>query len=642
MKKFNKYALFGVLALLSASAGALITYSVKSAQHYHIALADDYTAGDFTSIKVVNCADYIYIRDVENGYTEPDLVDQFVDYVTKVDTDSPFYGKKVSVAYSTSDTPETMYNEVKTGKSQIDLVCPSDYMIQKMLSEDMLAKIDRDLVPNYKDYCSPVVSSYLDNIEATNASGVTSRLEDYCVGYMWGTLGILFNPTFERYKMNIEGADEMSEEELAEAMYENIVMDMRHYEALWDKEYDGAVSIKNSIRDTLAVVDLKHHKDILLGYREEYLNGDITADEYNAKINDIFNLYSNPANSDAEFKFTSEVRNEIYNELLDLKRNIFGLEVDSGKNDIVTGKIGINVAWSGDAVYAMEQAYDYDETELLYSVPEEGANIWFDGWVCPKNKNRTKDQELLLHAFLDFLSNPENAAQNMDYIGYTPFIAGDDILSLTRDWYDIRTEEMTYYPDEDSEGEVIYVKENDEYRELDYPDFEKNRHNNTLDNEDLVYGDNHEPVLNEDGSNKKYQDLTIVDADDSELFAVDLSYFFGGTISDELEDADMIFYAEDYYVDVDDEHPEGLAVGGDFYCQFPDQETITRCCIMQDFGENNKAILELWEDFKSGEFPTWAIILLVVEVGSAIGIASYLLIKKKISKDHRKKRKLEA
>ena len=425
-------------------------------------------------------------------------------------------------------------------------------------------------------------------------------------------------------------------------MYENIVMDMRHYEALWDKEYDGAVSIKNSIRDTLAVVDLKHHKDILLGYREEYLNGDITADEYNAKINNIFNLYSNPANSDAEFKFTSEVRNEIYNELLDLKRNIFGLEVDSGKNDIVTGKIGINVAWSGDAVYAMEQAYDYDETELLYSVPEEGANIWFDGWVCPKNKNRTKDQELLLHAFLDFLSNPENAAQNMDYIGYTPFIAGDDILSLTRDWYDFRTDEMTYYPDENSEGEVIYVKENDEYRELDYPDFEKNRHNNTLDNEDLVYGDNYEPVLNEDGSNKKYQDLTIVDADDSELFAVDLSYFFGGTISDELEDADMIFYAEDYYVDVDDEHPEGLAVGGDFYCQFPDQETITRCCIMQDFGENNKAILELWEDFKSGEFPTWAIIVLVVEVGSAIGIASYLLIKKKISKDHRKKRKLEA
>ena len=632
MKKMNIFALLGSLVLLSGSALTLISVSNIKSQRY----VPTYAIGEkgSVSINVVNCADYIYIQDIDEGYEAEDLVIQFEKYAETSD-DSPFKGWDVTVNYSTSDTPETMYNEVKTGKTRIDLVCPSDYMIQKMLGEGMLDQIDRDLVPNYKNYCSPTISNYLDNIEATNPSGEVVRLEDYCVGYMWGTLGLLFNPTFERYKMDIEGADEMSEEELTEAEFEHIVTDMRHYSALWNSEYDGTVSIKNSIRDTLAVVDMKHHEETLLGYRKEYTDGTINAEEYNAKINNVFNLYSTPAHSDAEFKFDNETRDAIYQELLDLKRNIFGLEVDSGKNDIVTGKIGINLAWSGDAVYAMEQA-SHEGIDLLYSVPEEGANVWFDGWVMP-HFNRSEEQRLLAHMFLDFLSDPANASQNMDYIGYTSFIAGDDILSLVRDWYDVRTEMMVHYTnEEDEEGEVIYVKDGEEYRELDYPDFLKDKHDHTLDNEKLVYGDEYIEL------DTTYGELEIVDADDSEYFEVDLSYIFNGTLSDEYDASDMKFYAEDYYVDVDDEHPEGLAVGGDFYCQYPDEETITRCCIMQDFGENNKKILELWEDFKSGEFPVWAIILLSIEVGAALGIAIYVLMKKKISKDHRKKRKLEA
>lgn len=632
MKKFNKFALIGSLSLLSGSIFTLITISNQNTKRY----VPTYAAGEkgSVSINVVNCADYIYLQDIPEGYTEPDMVDQFTDYAMN-NPESPFYGWNVSVNYSTSDTPETMYNEVKTGKTRIDLVCPSDYMIQKMLGEGILDPIDRDLVPNYKNYCSPKVSSYLDDIEATMPNGETVKLENYCVGYMWGTLGLLFNPTFERYKMEIEGAEEMSEEELSEAEYEHIVTALRHYNALWNPEYDGTVSIKNSIRDTLAIVDLKHHEETLLSYREDYLAGNLTKEEYNSKINDIFNLYSTPANSDKEFKFDSETRNAIYQELLNLKRNIFGLEVDSGKNDIVTGKIGINLAWSGDAVYAMEQAAN-EGIDLLYSVPEEGANVWFDGWIMP-HFNRSEEQRLLAHMFLDFLSDPANAAQNMDYIGYTSFIAGDDILSLARDWYDARTEMMTYYvDDEDEEGTPLLVKDGSEYRGLDYNDFLEAKHDNTLNDEVLVYGDEYTET------DQKYGDLVIVDSVDSELFAVDLSYVFNGTLSDEYEDSDMIFYAEDYYVDVDDEHPEGLAVGGDFYCQYPDEETITRCCIMQDFGENNRKILELWEDFKSGEFPVWAIILLVIEVGAAVAIATYILLKKKISKDQRKKRKLEA
>ena len=105
--------------------------------------------------------------------------------------------------------------------------------------------------------------------------------------------------------------------------------------------------------------------------------------------------------------------------LIDAKKNVFGFEVDSGKNDMITGKININFAWSGDAVYAIDEAEE-QEVYLNYSVPQEGSNIFFDGWVMPKGANTT-----LAEAFVNYISMPENACANMDYVGYTSVIAGD-------------------------------------------------------------------------------------------------------------------------------------------------------------------------------------------------------------------------
>lgn len=120
-----------------------------------------------------------------------------------------------------------------------------------------------------------------------------------------------------------------------------------------------------------------------------------------------------------------------------LKNNIFGFEVDSGKNDMVTGKISINFAWSGDAVYAMDEAEPTEEDpnglELCYSVPEEGSNVWFDGWCIPRHA----EQKDLAVEFINFLSMPENAIANMEYIGYTSAIAGEDVLEWVKETYEL-------------------------------------------------------------------------------------------------------------------------------------------------------------------------------------------------------------
>ena len=98
-------------------------------------------------LRVLNCEDYIYEYDEsfkEDEMDERDLMDQFVDYYEELT------GEKISYVYDTFDTNETMFNELKTGKTTYDIIVPSDYMIQKLISNDMLRKLIisiRDFVP---------------------------------------------------------------------------------------------------------------------------------------------------------------------------------------------------------------------------------------------------------------------------------------------------------------------------------------------------------------------------------------------------------------------------------------------------------------------------------------------------------------
>ena len=77
----------------------------------------------------------------------------------------------------------------------------------------------------------------------------------------------------------------------------------------------------------------------------------------------------------------------------------------------------------------MEVADELNVT-LGYSLPEEGSNIWFDGWCMPKGANKELAEE-----FVNFISNPEIAALSMDSVGYTSSIAGEDIWDLINEWY---------------------------------------------------------------------------------------------------------------------------------------------------------------------------------------------------------------
>lgn len=616
------------------------------------------------TLRILNSEDYIYLG-ADDG--EKDLVDQFVDYIEE---NYPEY-HGVSIVYDTSDTNETIYSEIQTGKSNYDLINVSEYMAQKIVSGGFAQPIDIEgRVPNYGKYASKSIKGRLDQIETTikvdnpdtgKKEDKVVQLKDYAVGYMWGTLGILFNPSYSDF-VN------------AGYTVEEVITDMMTYDSLWNPKYKNSISVKNSMRDTYAIGVMETYQEEFAELKDKLENGEISTEDYVKAFAKIFNR--------------SDLNNvnEVQATLKALKENVFGLEVDSGKEDIVTQKIGVNLAWSGDATYSMEQAEGYD-LDLYYSVPELGSNLWSDVWIMPNN-SRTTAQDELAHLFLNYLCDPSIATKNMTYTGYTPFIGGDAILELTRDWYDIRTDEM-FVEIENEEGEVEYAtiysvdEVAQEFAAIDYPDFLKAEHDDSRDEHklryflpyvdekteevveepedyDALFDDEHagpvyltddegEVVTEEVGGeevpvNKKYGDLTIVDADDSELEEVDLSYFFNETLDEYVDDVDTIFYSDNYlpftYEDEDGNEQQNISVGQGFFCQFPSEETLNRCAVMEDYGANNEHVMKMWENFKSDPLPTWAIIVFVVFIAGIVGLIGYFAINHYLTKRIRKQRKV--
>ncbi len=320
------------------------------------------------------------------------------------------YDQPIRVEYSTFGTNEDMYNEIALGNSY-DLLCPSDYMIMKLAAEDYLEKFDESFFDETQknNYYVRNISPYIREKFANNADLESTQhlWKDYAAGYFWGTTGFVYNPEF----VDLEDLQELD------------------WGVFTSEKYRGKITAKDNVRDT-------YFAALGVTYQNKLMELDRTAADYNKNLTKIFN--STDAQTVAEVKPT----------LMNIKNNIYSFETDTGKADMVSGKIWMNYAWSGDAVYAMDTAEDPEAgdgmVQLDYFVPEAGSNLWFDGWVMPKGANKQAAQ-----AFVNFLSMPYNAMRNSYYVGYTSAISGENDEML--DYID-----YLYGSDEEEEGVVAY------------------------------------------------------------------------------------------------------------------------------------------------------------------------------------------
>ena len=596
------------------------------------------------TLRVYNSADYIS--------EDPDIIEMFEEYVLEHDN------VDLEVIYETFDTNETMLSRVETGSAQYDLLCPSDYMIQRMMRNGMLHPYAfgeektalyshnsslEDWPNSYEDYASPYLDDWFGKIEGILPDGSSAPLSEYAKGYMWGTLGFTYNPYYDAFEERGLTPDEVK-------------VQINDWNVLLDDTYQGTFQIKDSMRDTYSVALMQSYDAELQVLRNAYLKGEwidgssYSEEQYSADVNTIFNnvtrveefnsLLQRIYGEEAETETVDTILEKAESSLRILFDNSYGLEVDSGKQDITVGRSGIGIAWSGDAVYSIELGEIEEDVSLYYAVPQTGGNIWFDGWVMQDYPGLNQEYA---QKFVDFISRPDIASLNMDYIGYTPFIAGEDIMSLVRDWYDARSYAMYVYIDEgdydngyhdflyDENGDKVFqngsgVKEVDIDGEIYEADFGSI---------DMTGSSLEAPKV--EGNLTTWE--AYFEEQEWDVTLVDLSYFFEGTLtgdalvySDELEEVT----AENLLGEM-----ETVIVGRGFYAQYPLMEMLPSLAVMEDYGENNASVLRIWEAVKSDSLEPWIIAVLVTEtVLIAGGVLAFYFIKRR-SRHLRKTRKKE-
>lgn len=151
-------------------------------------------------------------------YIDPDVLKQFEEETG------------IEVVYDTYDTNEEMYPIIESGSVRYDVVCPSDYMVERMIQNELLEEIDYDKVPN-AEYISDTCREFADSFDPGNR---------YSIPYNWGTVGILYNS-----RMLPEGT-------------------ITGWKDLWKSEYSDEIMMQDSLRD-IYMVALK-----ILGYSGKY------------------------------------------------------------------------------------------------------------------------------------------------------------------------------------------------------------------------------------------------------------------------------------------------------------------------------------------------------------------------------------
>ena len=296
-------------------------------------------------LKVYNWSDYIgegIISEFEQWYKEQT-------------------GEDITVVYQTFDVNETMLSKIEKGHEDYDVVCPSDYIIERMLNSGLLLPLDFASIPDSINYIAKNRSPYIEKMFREINPEIDAN--DYSVAYMWGTTGIIYNTKY------------VTDEEAST------------WDVISNPKFKDQVLIKDAPRDVYGPV-------LIYLKQKELKEGKVTLQELMGD------------SSDESIAAVEEY-------LKSAKDNVLGWEADFGKDQMTKGRGVLSLNWSGDAVWAIEEAAAVG-VDLKYVVPEEGSTVWFDGWVIPKYAKNVKAATY----FIDFMCRTDIAIRNMDETGY--------------------------------------------------------------------------------------------------------------------------------------------------------------------------------------------------------------------------------
>lgn len=280
-------------------------------------------------------------------------------------------GESIDVIYMTFDVNEAMLSKIEKGHEDYDLVCPSDYIIERMLDKGLLLPLDFKSLGSTPNYIEANRSPFIEQMFRSINPSIDAN--QYSVAYMWGTTGIIYNPKF------------VTREEAST------------WDVIRNPKFAGKILIKDAPRDVYAPV-------LIYLKQNELKSGKVT-------LQDLMR-----DSSDESLQMVQDY-------LMQCKPGVNGWEADLGKEQMTKNRAYVSLNWSGDAVWAIEEAAAVN-VELDYVVPEEGSTVWFDGWVIPKYAKNIKAATY----FINFMCRPDIAIRNMEETGYVASNGSREVL----------------------------------------------------------------------------------------------------------------------------------------------------------------------------------------------------------------------
>jgi putrescine transport system substrate-binding protein len=259
----------------------------------------------------------------------------------------------IKVQYDTFDANETLETKLLAGKSGYDVVVPTAYFLERQIKAGVFQKLDKDKLKNLGNVW-PEISTRLAVYDPGN---------QYAVNYMWGTTGIGYNVKAMRERLGPDGKIDSWE----------IVFKPENLA----KFRDCGVHMLDSADD---IIPAALH---FLG-----LNPNSTDPKELEKATELL------------MKIRSSVRKFHSSEYL---------------NALASGEICLVVGWSGDIKQSQKRAIEAKNgVEIGYSIPKEGAQMFFDNLAIPKDASHVSEA----HTFIDYLLRPDVAAKNTNLVAY--------------------------------------------------------------------------------------------------------------------------------------------------------------------------------------------------------------------------------
>jgi len=247
----------------------------------------------------------------------------------------------IQINYTQFDTNESLYAKLKSGGASYDVIFPSDYMVSRMIQEDMLEELDFTNIPNFKYIGESFLNPEYD------------PENKYSIPYTWGTVGLIYN-------------------------YDKLGFDPDSWDILWDPAFSNDILMFSNSRDAFGIALIRR------GY-----------------------------------SINTEDPEELEDAAEDLKVQkplVQAYVMDQIFDKMQGNEAALAPYYAGDAINMMSE-----NEALRFVVPVEGTNRFADVVCIPKIKEEENaaQRKLAAEMYINFLNEPNVAAENIEYIQYS-------------------------------------------------------------------------------------------------------------------------------------------------------------------------------------------------------------------------------